>query len=102
VAEQADHVAIMYAGKIVERAPVREMFARPLHPYTVGLLASVPGIGGRRRRLETVPGVVPNALELPSGCRFRDRCLRAIEACAVNEPPLEEKAPGHFAACLLV
>jgi oligopeptide/dipeptide ABC transporter ATP-binding protein len=102
VAEQADHVAIMYAGKIVERAPVREMFARPLHPYTVGLLASVPGIGGRRRRLETVPGVVPNALELPSGCRFRDRCPRAIEACAVAEPPLEEKAPGHFAACLLV
>jgi oligopeptide/dipeptide ABC transporter ATP-binding protein len=102
VAEQADHVAIMYAGKIVERAAVREIFARPLHPYTVGLLASVPGIGGRRRRLETVPGVVPNALELPSGCRFRDRCPRAIEACGVAEPPLEEKTPEHFAACVRV
>jgi oligopeptide/dipeptide ABC transporter ATP-binding protein len=81
---------------------VRDIFARPLHPYTVGLLASVPGIGGRRRRLETVPGIVPNALELPSGCRFRDRCPRAIEACAVAEPPLEEKEPRHFAACVRV
>jgi oligopeptide/dipeptide ABC transporter ATP-binding protein len=100
VAEQADHVVIMYAGRIVERAPVQEIFDRPLHPYTVALLASVPGFGGRRGRLEAIPGIVPDPLHLPCGCRFRDRCVRAIAACAEAEPPLEEKGPGHFAACI--
>jgi peptide/nickel transport system ATP-binding protein len=102
VAEQADDVAIMYAGRIVERAPVREVFDAPLHPYTVGLLASIPGIGGRRRRLEAIPGMVPNPLDLPSGCRFRDRCVRAVDACAQTDPRLEEKRPGHVVACVRV
>jgi peptide/nickel transport system ATP-binding protein len=102
VAEQADHVAIMYAGRIVERAPVNEIFDRPLHPYTAGLLASIPGIGGTRRRLEAIPGVVPNPLNLPSGCRFRDRCARAIDACATIDPVLEEKDAGHLVACVRV
>jgi len=102
VAEQADEVAIMYAGRIVERVPVREIFDMPLHPYTAGLLASIPGIGGRRRRLEAIPGIVPDPLDLPSGCRFRDRCPRAIDACRVVDPLLEEKSPGHFAACIRV
>jgi len=102
VAEQADQVAIMYAGRIVERSAAREIFTRPLHPYTRGLLASVPGIGGRRSRLETVPGVVPDPLDLPSGCRFRDRCTEAIDACASAEPPLEEKQPAHSVACIRV
>jgi oligopeptide/dipeptide ABC transporter ATP-binding protein len=102
VAEQADHVAIMYAGSIVERSTADQIFARPLHPYTRGLLASVPGIGGRRSRLETVPGVVPDPFELPSGCRFRDRCTEAIDACASTVPPLEEKQPAHSVACIRV
>ena len=102
VAEQADDVAIMYAGRIVERAPVREIFDAPLHPYTVGLLASIPGIGGRRRRLEAIPGMVPNPLDLPSGCRFRDRCVRAVDACAATDPRLEGKSPGHVVACVRV
>jgi oligopeptide/dipeptide ABC transporter ATP-binding protein len=100
VAEQADDVAIMYAGKIVERASTRAIFSRPFHPYTVGLLNSLPGIGGlKKKRLDAIPGMVPSPLNLPSGCRFRDRCPRAQEVCAQTEPPLEEKESGHTVAC---
>jgi oligopeptide/dipeptide ABC transporter ATP-binding protein len=100
VAEQADDVAIMYAGKIVERSNARRIFNHPFHPYTVGLLNSLPGIGEqKKKRLDAIPGVVPSPLNLPSGCRFRDRCPRAQDACAQAEPPLEEKEPGHTAAC---
>jgi oligopeptide/dipeptide ABC transporter ATP-binding protein len=100
VAEQADDVAIMYAGKIVERSNTRAIFNRPFHPYTVGLLNSLPGAGAlKKRRLDAIPGVVPNPLHLPSGCRFRDRCPRAADLCAQVEPELEEKEPGHTAAC---
>ncbi|MGH7831756.1 MAG: ABC transporter ATP-binding protein, partial [Candidatus Binatia bacterium] len=83
VAEQADEVVIMYAGKVVERAQTRAIFGRPLHPYTVGLLNSLPGAGGqKKKRLEAIPGVVPSLLELPSGCHFRDRCFKAGGICA--------------------
>ena len=100
VSEQADNVAIMYAGKIVERSSTRAIFNHPFHPYTVGLLNSLPGIGGlKKKRLDAIPGMVPSPLHLPSGCRFRDRCPRAQELCAQTEPPLEEKEPGHTAAC---
>jgi oligopeptide/dipeptide ABC transporter ATP-binding protein len=100
VAEQADDVAIMYAGKIVERSRARRIFNHPFHPYTVGLLNSLPGIGEqKKKRLDAIPGVVPSPLNLPSGCRFRDRCPRAQDVCAQAEPPLEEKEPGHTAAC---
>jgi oligopeptide/dipeptide ABC transporter ATP-binding protein len=100
VAEQADQVAIMYGGKIVERASTRAIFTRPFHPYTVGLLNSLPGTGGKKKqRLDAIPGVVPNPLHLPSGCRFRDRCPRAAELCAQVEPQLVEKEPGHTVAC---
>ena len=100
VAEQADEVAIMYAGKIVERTNTKVIFARPFHPYTVGLLNSLPGATGqKKKRLDAIPGVVPNPLNLPSGCRFRDRCPRAAELCAQTEPPLVEKEPGHAVAC---
>jgi oligopeptide/dipeptide ABC transporter ATP-binding protein len=102
VAEQADEVAIMYAGRIVEQAPVTELFDGPLHPYTQALLRSMPGVAGRRQRLEAVPGTVPDLLHLPSGCAFRDRCPLAIEECAARVPPLEEKAPRHRAACIRV
>jgi oligopeptide/dipeptide ABC transporter ATP-binding protein len=100
VAEQADEVAIMYGGKIVERASAQAIFTRPFHPYTVGLLNSLPGTAGtKKRRLDAIPGVVPNPLQLPSGCRFRDRCPRAADLCAQNEPQLVEKEPGHTVAC---
>jgi oligopeptide/dipeptide ABC transporter ATP-binding protein len=100
VAEQADEVAIMYAGKIVERASAQAIFARPFHPYTVGLLNSLPGARGKKKkRLAAIPGVVPNPLHLPSGCRFRDRCSKAQGVCADVEPQLVEKETGHWVAC---
>lgn len=103
VAEQAHDVAIMYAGKVVERALPKEIFSRPLHPYTVGLLNSVPGIRGeKKKRLDAIPGVVPSPLELPGGCRFRDRCPKAGGICAGAEPELVEKQKGHWVACYMV
>ncbi|MBI4527924.1 MAG: ABC transporter ATP-binding protein [Deltaproteobacteria bacterium] len=100
VAEQADEVAIMYAGKIVERASAKEIFAHPLHPYTLGLLNSLPAIGGqKKKRLEAIPGVVPSPWELPTGCRFRDRCPKAAGVCAESEPELVEKRKDHWVAC---
>jgi oligopeptide/dipeptide ABC transporter ATP-binding protein len=100
VAEQADDVAIMYSGKIVERTSTQAIFNRPFHPYTVGLLNSLPRVGGaKKKRLDAIPGVVPNPLKLPSGCRFRDRCPKAADACAQSEPQLVEKEPGHSVAC---
>ena len=90
----------MYGGKIVERASARAIFTRPFHPYTVGLLNSLPGTGRlKKKRLDAIPGVVPNPLHLPSGCRFRDRCPRAEDLCARVEPQLLEKEPGHTVAC---
>jgi oligopeptide/dipeptide ABC transporter ATP-binding protein len=102
VAEQADEVAVMYAGKIVESAAPATIFSRPRHPYTIGLVASRPGAGPPKRRLEAIPGMVPNPLDWPSGCRFRDRCARADRGCRETEPPLIELAPGHRVACLKV
>ncbi len=100
VAERADEVAIMYAGKIVERGSAEAIFARPLHPYTMGLINSLPGARGKKKkRLDAIPGVVPSPLDLPSGCRFRDRCPRAAGICAEAEPLLVEKESGHSVAC---
>jgi oligopeptide/dipeptide ABC transporter ATP-binding protein len=99
VAEQADEVAIMYAGRIVERARPKAIFDRPFHPYTAGLLNSLPGAAGKRKRLEAIPGVVPSPLDLPSGCRFRDRCPKAAQVCAGAEPQLLEKEKDHWVAC---
>jgi peptide/nickel transport system ATP-binding protein len=103
VAETADRVVVMYAGRKVEEAPVASLFARPQHPYTVGLLGSVPRIdrsgGEQRHRLVEIQGVVP-ALDRPiPGCRFASRCPLATERCRTSDPPLEVKAPGHLAAC---
>jgi oligopeptide/dipeptide ABC transporter ATP-binding protein len=100
VAEFVDEVVVMYAGKVVERASTEALFADPLHPYTRGLLASVPGFLGNedRERLPTIPGVVPDLRALPAGCRFRERCALAEEGCATSEPPLtavEIGAPGE-------
>jgi oligopeptide/dipeptide ABC transporter ATP-binding protein len=101
VAEQVDEVAVMYAGRIVEQASVVEIFEHPLHPYTVALMqAAGQRHGTRQRRLEALPGTVPSLFRRPSGCRFRDRCARAIAECAEIDPMLEEKAPGHIVACI--
>jgi peptide/nickel transport system ATP-binding protein len=103
VAEQADEVVVMYAGRVVERGSAVDVFERPLHPYTVALMeAGAQRHGERLHRLTALPGTVPSLFERPSGCRFRDRCPRAIAACAEIDPPLETKRPAHEAACIRV
>jgi peptide/nickel transport system ATP-binding protein len=104
VAETAQRVAVMYAGKIVEEAPVRELFRTPLHPYTQGLLASMPSLSqGKRQgqRLNAIPGSVPKALALPPGCRFAPRCPKVIPDCTRSVPDLREVSPDHRARCIL-
>lgn len=108
VAEVADEVVVMYAGKVAERAPTRELFAHPLHPYTKGLLNSIPVLShdptGKKKksRLEPIPGLVPNLLDLPKGCRFQDRCKVVEERCKTAEPELLAAAPSHDVRCVLV
>jgi peptide/nickel transport system ATP-binding protein len=104
VAECTDHVVVMYAGRVVESAPVRQIFQSPKHPYTRGLLESVPqmrkeSISGPRPRLPTIEGVVPDLRKLPPGCRFADRCPLRIDQCTVTEPELEEVGPDRLARC---
>ena len=103
IAETAQRVAVMYAGKVVEEAPVRELFSAPRHPYTQGLIRSIPRIdlaAVHKQRLETIRGVVPSLLEPAPGCRFAPRCPYAREACR-ETPPLREVRPGHKVACVL-
>ena len=100
VAGRADRVAVMYAGQIVEEAPTAELFARPSHPYTQGLFASIPRLDGPVRRLNPIPGTVPSPHAWPSGCRFRPRCPRAFEK-SVLEPPLFTVGPDHRMRCWL-
>jgi oligopeptide/dipeptide ABC transporter ATP-binding protein len=103
VAETSDHVAVMYAGHIVEYAPTAELFARPRHPYTWGLLQSLPEMHREGdARLREIKGTVPSPLDWPSGCRFRTRCTRADDACAHSPPALVEVEPGHWVSCLKV
>ena len=104
VAEVAQRVVVMYAGKVVEQAPVAELFARPRHPYTQGLIRSIPRIdtaATHKLRLETIAGTVPKLIAPPEGCRFAPRCRHAVAACTQATPPLREVAPGHRAACIL-
>jgi len=100
VANEADEVAIFYAGRVVERAPTRALFARPAHPYTAALLASLPRLRERAARLVAIPGVVPDLRKLPSGCRFRDRCAFAQARCATEDPVLRPARDGEgLVAC---
>jgi oligopeptide/dipeptide ABC transporter ATP-binding protein len=101
VAERADEVAVMYAGKIVESAKPEVIFSHPKHPYTIGLLDSVPGRRSGKKRLAAIPGMVPSPLDWPTGCRFRDRCVRADACCAAQLPPLIEIERHHRVACFM-
>jgi peptide/nickel transport system ATP-binding protein len=100
VAEVCDEVAVMYAGEIVERADVAELFAAPQHPYTVGLLGSIPRLDRRASHLATIEGMVPNMTRPPDGCRFAARCPFAETACTKAPPQLRELMPGHWSRCL--
>jgi len=101
VAELCEYVYVMYAGKIMEQANIFEIFANPLHPYTFGLLNSIPKITEEKTRLYTIRGMVPNLLELPSGCRFCPRCDKAMKICSMREPELIETGEGHKVRCHL-
>ncbi len=100
IAEIADRVCVMYAGRVVEQASVMDLFTSPLHPYTKGLLSSIPKLEGTpKTQLATIPGLVPSYHEMPSGCRFRNRCAHATEQCAESIPSLDDAKPKHFVAC---
>ncbi len=103
VAENAQRVVVMYAGKVVEEAPVAELFAHPRHPYTQGLIRSIPRVDAHataRHRLEQIPGTVPSLLDPPPGCRFADRCQFVVDACRAAMPELREVGAGHKVACI--
>jgi len=100
-AEIVDRMGIMYSGQIVEVAPVVDTFKDPLHPYTQGLIHSIPMIGGDRNRMVGIPGNAPSPLDWPSGCRFHPRCPKVMDICREKQPPMLEVAPGRFVACHL-
>jgi oligopeptide/dipeptide ABC transporter ATP-binding protein len=105
VAEMAERVAVMYAGEIVEQTDVNSLFDEPLHPYTQGLIGSIPVLGEIKDKLDVIPGTVPNLVNLPPGCRFAPRCQSrikyALTICTEVKPELEEVKPGHFVRCYL-
>ncbi|MGA8537532.1 MAG: ABC transporter ATP-binding protein [Thermoplasmata archaeon] len=101
IAEVADDVCVMYAGRIIEQGPVREIFRRPLHPYSQGLLASIPRLDQPSKELASIPGSVPNLINPPTGCRFHPRCPYAMPICKQEIPPMTSEGPGHLVACYL-
>ena len=105
VAEMAERVAVMYAGEIVEQTDVNSLFDEPLHPYTQGLIGSIPVLGEIKEKLDVIPGSVPNLINLPPGCRFAPRCQarvkHALNICTEVKPELEETKPGHYVRCWL-
>jgi len=101
IAETASRVIVMYAGEVVEQAEVDELFAKPHHPYTEGLMHSMPHIGHDQERLNVIPGTVPAPTEWPSGCRFRERCPYSWDLCEREHPPLYEIGSGHVSRCHL-
>jgi peptide/nickel transport system ATP-binding protein len=101
VAEVCDRVIVMYAGKIVEQADVKELFGSPKHPYTKGLLESVPRLGAKKEKLGSIPGMVPSPDKMPQGCRFYDRCSMAMDMCKKNMPEIKDVGQNHLAACWL-
>ena len=109
VAHGVDDVVVMYAGKVAEYSKVTDLFGKPMHPYTQGLLASLPHFGARhssdgkgRQRLKGIQGMVPDLRDLPTGCHFHDRCPWVQPLCKEQVPPLEEKAAQHWVSCFEV
>ncbi|AEF84637.1 oligopeptide transport ATP-binding protein AppD [Treponema primitia ZAS-2] len=102
IAEVCDQVAVMYAGYVVEEAPVKELFATPLHPYTQGLIASIPNLNEEKELLYTIKGTIPSPTDMPEGCRFHPRCPRACEVCRRETPELREYVASHHLRCWLV
>ncbi len=106
VAEMADEVVVMYAGRVVEKGPVKDIFGNAKMPYTRGLMSSIPGMSldqsghAKKNRLETIPGIVPSLLHLPVGCRFQERCKYVIDACKEKEPELREISVSHRIRCI--
>ncbi len=101
IAEMADYVVVMYAGRIIEKGTVREIFKNPIHPYTVGLQKSIPALNQNKEQLYTIPGTVPNPINLPNYCYFRDRCNKRFDKCNGEYPTLQQVSPTHFVACYL-
>jgi oligopeptide/dipeptide ABC transporter ATP-binding protein len=105
VAEMCERVAVMYAGRVVEESDVNTIFAEPKHPYTVGLIGSVPVLGVVKDKLDVIPGSVPNLVNLPPGCQFAPRCKARVEhslqVCTREEPQLKPISPGHTVRCWL-
>lgn len=101
IADMVSRVAVMYAGKIVEQTAVEDLFAEPLHPYSQGLIDSIPIIGHKKKRLDVIPGIVPNLINLPDGCVFASRCKRKLEICDQEMPELIAQKPGHEVRCWL-
>jgi oligopeptide/dipeptide ABC transporter ATP-binding protein len=101
IAEMSQKVAVMYAGKVMEAADVNALFGNPRHPYTVGLMSSIPvlGTGKKQKRLSTIAGVVPSLFKLPEGCLFHDRCTAARRDCSKVEPPMTDLGNGHIVCC---
>jgi len=102
IAEMADEVLVMYAGQVAERAPIKTIYTQPRHPYTQGLLASIPRLATTpKSRLPTIEGIVPSLLEMPGGCRFQNRCPRVMEICRDSPPPMYRVGREHWASCFL-
>jgi len=101
IAEMAQKVVVMYAGKVMEAAEVTELFGNPKHPYTLGLMSSIPvlGTGKKQKRLSTIAGVVPSLFNLPEGCLFQDRCTAAGKECSRLKPPMTDLGNGHIVWC---
>ena len=103
VAEVADFVAVMYASKVVEYATARDLYREPLHPYTLGLMNAIPKLDSdKTKKLNVIPGTVPDPLNFPPGCKFHPRCPQAVDRCKEVEPELRELRPGHWVACDVV
>jgi peptide/nickel transport system ATP-binding protein len=101
IAEMADYVVVMYAGRVIEKGTAKEIFKNPAHPYTVGLMRSKPVVGRKVERLYNIPGNVPNPINMPNYCYFKDRCEKCIEACNGDYPPEFQLSETHFVSCYL-
>ena len=99
IAEMADYVVVMYAGRVVEKGTVQEIFANPSHPYTIGLMASKPVVGKQVDKLYSIPGKVPNPINMPNYCYFKDRCEMCVEQCSGAYPKEISLSPTHKVSC---